>query len=154
MELTNTGAPWQSVLTNVRAGANISRVEQEFQAAPGTAAIDRGAELLLRVLESPEPVALTDVAAAAGIPKSRAPAPDWMREELETVRRLRFATAIDALEPGLAAIAVPVAGAHGDVIAALSITGPTLRMTPERIAELKPALMDEARRLAGRLSNR
>src|SRR5947208_7336002 len=72
MELTNTGAPWQSVLTNVRAGANISRVEQEFQAAPGTAAIDRGAELLLRVLESPEPVALTDVAAAAGIPKSTA----------------------------------------------------------------------------------
>ena len=52
------------------------------------------------------------------------------------VRRTDFATAIDELEPGLAAMAAPVRGARGDVIAALSITGPTLRMTPPRIAEL------------------
>jgi IclR family transcriptional regulator, acetate operon repressor len=48
-------------------------VEQEFQApAHGTAAIDRGADLLVRVLESEQPVALTDLALAAGLPKSTA----------------------------------------------------------------------------------
>jgi len=49
-------------------------VEQQFQVSrpQGTAAIDRGADLLVRVLESDEPVALTEVAAAAGIPKSTA----------------------------------------------------------------------------------
>src|SRR3984885_10126258 len=55
-------------------GRNISDVEQQFQVSrtAGTAAIDRGAELLVRVLESPEPAALTDLAKAAGIPKSTA----------------------------------------------------------------------------------
>ncbi|MBV9799339.1 MAG: helix-turn-helix domain-containing protein, partial [Solirubrobacterales bacterium] len=38
----------------------------------GTTAVDRSAELLLRVLESAQPVALTELAAATGIPKSTA----------------------------------------------------------------------------------
>jgi DNA-binding IclR family transcriptional regulator len=37
------------------------------------------------------------------------------------------------------------------VIAALSISGPTLRMNPERIAELKPILISEADSLSRRL---
>ncbi len=61
-----------------------------------------------------------------------------MRAELDHVRRVGYAAAVDELEVGLAAIAAPVRGARGDVIAALSISGPTLRMTPERIAELAP----------------
>jgi len=40
------------------------------------------------------------------------------------------------------------------VVAALSITGPTLRMTAQRILELKPILVDEARTLSRRLGNR
>src|SRR5919204_3697690 len=57
---------------------NLYRVEQQFQvsegrgAAHGTTAIDRGADLLVRVLESEQPVALTDLASAAGLPKSTA----------------------------------------------------------------------------------
>jgi IclR family acetate operon transcriptional repressor len=257
-------------------------MEQQFQSepdgapAPGTTTIDRGAELLVRVLESPEPVALTEVAAAAGIPKSTAsrlmtalerrglveqvgergrlrpgPAilrvaergllernlmelarpsldalgamsgetvnlavpglggvehiaqadsrhflgagqwvgrsvpyhcsangkiflafgraslppvlaavttdtitdPQRLRAELDQVRTSGVAVAVDELEPGLAAVAVPVRGAHGDVIAALSITGPALRMSPKRIAELAPSLIEEARHLAARLGN-
>jgi DNA-binding IclR family transcriptional regulator len=73
---------------------------------------------------------------------------------LARVRDEGFATAIDELEHGLAAIAAPVRGAHGDVIAALSISGPTLRMTEARIRELKPVLIDEARSLSRRLGHR
>lgn len=276
-------------------GPNIDTVEQQFQihgrgadgndgpdrnATPigrGTTAIDRGAELLVRVLESERPIALSDLASASGIPKSTAsrlvsalerqglveqdgergrlrpgpailrvaersmiersvvelarqsldslaqisgetinlavPARDgvehvaqvesqhflgagqWLgrsvgyhctavgkvfmafgrattpareleqmtpqtitdpaalRAQLEEVRREQFATAVDELEIGLAAIAAPVRGAGGEVIAALSISGPTTRMTPARIAELKPTLIDEAAALSRRLGN-
>jgi len=240
-------------------------VEQQFQAqAHGTAAIDRGADLLVRVLESDEPVALTDLASAAGLPKSTAsrlvtalerrglieqdgergrlrpgpailrvaersmlernvvelskpaldalseatgetinlavPGPEgvehiaqvdsrhflgaghWLgrsvgyehsangkvftafgrapadapaapNSELEAVRRDDIATSIDELEVGLAAMAAPVRGARGEVIAALSISGPTLRMTPERIEELNPILTREAATLSRRLGH-
>ena len=73
--------------------------------------------------------------------------------ELESVRRNGWATVIDELEDGLAAMAAPVSGARGDVIAALSISGPTLRMTPQRIEQLHPLLIDEARALSQRLGN-
>jgi IclR family transcriptional regulator, acetate operon repressor len=255
-------------------------VEQEFQATPshGTAAVDRGADLLLRVLESEQPVALAELATATGIPKSTAsrllsalerrglveqdgergrlrPGPailrvaersmlernvvelarptldalaeasgetinlavparhgvehvaqvdsrhflgtgQWLgrsvdyhttavgkvfmafgratisaqpltqhapatitdprrlRSELEVIRDTEFATAVDELEPGLAAMAAPVRGARGDVVAALSITGPTVRMTPLRILELQKVLLKEAQALSRRLGYR
>ncbi len=246
-------------------------MEQQFQAtAQGTTAIDRGADLLVRVLESEQPVALTDLASAAGLPKSTAsrlvsalerrglieqdgergrlrPGPAILRvaergmlernlvelartsldtlseaseetinlavpahdgvehiaqvdsrhflgagqwlgrsvsyehsangkvfaafgralapparaataevvagREFDAVRRTGFATSIDELEIGLSAMAAPVRGAHGEVIAALSISGPTLRMTPERIEELRPILTSEAASLSRRLGH-
>ncbi len=247
-------------------------MEQQFQAnessggagvAHGTTAVDRGADLLVRVLESEQPVALTDLASAAGLPKSTAsrlvsalerrglieqdgergrlrpgpailrvaergmlernvvelsrptldalaeasgetinlavPGPDgvehiaqvdsrhflgagqWLgrsvgyehsangkvfaafgrapaaatpSREFPTIRREGFAMSIDELEVGLSAMAAPVRGARGEVIAALSISGPTLRMTPERIAELRKVLTSEARMLSRRLGHR
>ena len=47
-----------------------------------------------------------------------------------------YATAVDELEHGLAALAAPIFGPDGDVVAALSISGPTIRLTRDRIAEL------------------
>jgi len=266
---------------------NIAGVEQEFQdapqlgteaarqAGPQTTAVDRGADLLVRVLESEEPVALAELASASGIPKSTAsrllsalerrglveqdgergrlrPGPailrvaqrgmlernivelaaaslddlsaasgetinlavpgrlgvehvaqidarhflgagQWvgreveyhcsangkvflafgranlttltltaytehtivdprsLRAELRVVRAAGFATAIEELELGLAAIAAPVHGSRSDVVAALSISGPTVRVTPDRIAELKPILIQAAHALSERL---
>jgi IclR family transcriptional regulator, acetate operon repressor len=74
--------------------------------------------------------------------------------ELQTIEREGFATSIDELEVGLTAIAAPVRGASGEVIAALSISGPSLRMPPPRIQELQPILISEARMLGRRLGHR
>ena len=79
--------------------------------------------------------------------------PAQLESELETVRRQGFATTVDELETGLAAVAAPVRGAGGDVVAALSISGPTLRMTPRRLRELEPVLIEEARSLERRLGH-
>jgi IclR family transcriptional regulator, acetate operon repressor len=247
-------------------------VEQQFQvdgrrgAAHGTTAVDRGADLLVRVLESDQPVALTDLASAAGLPKSTAsrlisalerrglieqdgergrlrpgpailrvaersmlernivelsrptldvlaeasgetinlavPGPDgvehiaqvdsrhflgagqWLGRSvgyehsangkvfaafgraparaaeaipssaLQAIQRNGFGASIDELEVGLSAMAAPVRGARGEVIAALSISGPSLRMPPARIEELQPILISEARTLSRRLGHR
>lgn len=80
--------------------------------------------------------------------------PRRLRSELEVIHRTDFATAVDELESGLAAMAAPVRGARGDVVAALSITGPTVRMTPLRILELQEILLEEAHTLSRRLGYR
>jgi DNA-binding IclR family transcriptional regulator len=224
----------------------------------GTQAIDRAAELLVRVVESPQPLAVTELAASSGLPKSTTsrlvgalerqglvqrlgdrgrlrpgpvllrfatrdsaetlvelarpslrrladasgetinlavPGPggvehlaqedtahyvgvtDWVgrrvpfelaangkcflafggaREltpELELVRSRGYATSIDELEVGLTAVAAPVLAAT-HAVAALSISGPTARLTSDRIAQLAPLLIEEADALAARLGHR
>jgi IclR family acetate operon transcriptional repressor len=79
---------------------------------------------------------------------------DAFAAELQRVRRDGFATAADELEVGLTAIAVPVPGPTGDIVAAISITGPTLRLPAQRMAELRPLLTKEARALGVRLGHR
>ena len=65
-------------------------------------------------------------------------------DDAELIRSRGYATSIDELEVGLSAISAPVLDADGAAIAALSISGPTARLTAERIEELAPLLRDEA----------
>jgi DNA-binding IclR family transcriptional regulator len=74
--------------------------------------------------------------------------------QLADVRVRGYATSVDELEVGLTAIAAPVLAADGTAHAALSISGPTARLTSERIAELAPLLCEEADELAERLGHR
>jgi DNA-binding IclR family transcriptional regulator len=74
--------------------------------------------------------------------------------ELRRVRSRGYATSVDELELGLSALAAPVIGPSGEALAALSISGPSARLTSERIAELAPLLRAEATALAERLGHR
>jgi IclR family transcriptional regulator, acetate operon repressor len=69
--------------------------------------------------------------------------PDQLATEIARVRRDGCAMAIDELEVGLSSLAAPVA----DGIAALSISGPTLRLDAQRVADLRPTLIHEAQAL-------
>ena len=73
--------------------------------------------------------------------------------EASEIRARGYAVAIDELEVGLSALAAPVLGPDGVAIAALSISGPTIRLTHERIAELAPALLEQARLVSQRLGH-
>jgi len=79
--------------------------------------------------------------------------PAALESELERVRANGYATAVDELELGLAAIAAPVRSDR-EVVAALSISGPTTRFTAERRAELAPLLVEQARDLSSRLGHK
>jgi len=77
-----------------------------------------------------------------------------LERELERVRALGYGTAVDELELGLAAMAAPVRADDGAVVAALSISGPTSRLTLDRIERLAPLLLDQAATLGRRLDHR
>ena len=76
-----------------------------------------------------------------------------LEAELEQVRARGYARAVDELELGLSAIAAPVYGAGGTVVAALSISAPTIRLEDERVERLAPVLLEQSRALSRRLGN-
>jgi IclR family acetate operon transcriptional repressor len=76
---------------------------------------------------------------------------DALRAELARVRTRGFATTIEELEPGLVAIAAPVHGADGTVLAAISISAPTIRLTRARLDELGVLLLEHTAELSERL---
>ena len=76
-----------------------------------------------------------------------------LRRELLEVRQQGYAVATDELEVGLTAIAAPIRNAHGDVIASLSVSGPTFRLTEARVKELVPVVQDSADEVSRRLGH-
>ncbi len=69
--------------------------------------------------------------------------PERLTTEIARVRRDGYATAVDELEIGLSGLAAPVL----DGMAALSISGPTLRLGAQQMADLYPKLIHEAQAL-------
>jgi IclR family KDG regulon transcriptional repressor len=67
-----------------------------------------------------------------------------LREELEVTRQRGYALDDEEYEAGIRAVSVPVRDIDGNVVAALSMPGPTNRMPPERIPEIVDALVEAA----------
>jgi IclR family acetate operon transcriptional repressor len=64
--------------------------------------------------------------------------------ELEQVRRTGYATTWEELEAGLCSTAAPVRGARTTVIAAISVSAPTVRTSRERLARLSAQVLETA----------
>ncbi len=60
--------------------------------------------------------------------------PDRLRRELARVRERGYAASIEELEPGFVAVGAPVRSAAGNVVAAISVGGPKVRMGPARVS--------------------
>ena len=76
-----------------------------------------------------------------------------LEAELSQVRERGWAVADSELEPGLVAVAAPVRGADGRTVAALSISGPSIRIGRDQHASLGDLLVREADLLSSRLSH-
>src|SRR4051812_34524686 len=72
-------------------------------------------------------------------------------KELVDVREAGYAVAVDELEVGLTAAAAPIRSAHGDIIASMSISGPTFRLTQDKLDETVPMLVAAATEVSHRL---
>lgn len=74
--------------------------------------------------------------------------------DLARVRERGYAVAADELDVGLTAIAAPVRDAHGEVVASVSVSGPTFRFTEARIGQILPDLRAAAEDISAALGYR
>ena len=70
--------------------------------------------------------------------------PELFREELRTVRERGYALNLEEIEPTVRCVGVPVFGRQGEVIAGISIAGPSNRLTQERLKACVPWLKEAA----------
>jgi DNA-binding IclR family transcriptional regulator len=62
--------------------------------------------------------------------------PSRLRDELEQVRRMGYGIAEEELETGLSAVAAPLWNHESQVVAIISVSGPSFRLPRERLVEL------------------
>jgi DNA-binding IclR family transcriptional regulator len=74
--------------------------------------------------------------------------PQRLRAELADIRRTGYALDEQEFEVGLACVAAPICDAQGRTVAAITVSGPSGRVTYHRVPELSSAVV----RAAGRLS--
>ena len=74
-----------------------------------------------------------------------------LEKSLAGVREAGYAWAREELELGLHAIAAPIRNREGTVIAAVSASGPSYRLTEERLHELAPVLCKGADEISHRM---
>lgn len=77
--------------------------------------------------------------------------PERLLGELETVAAQGYAACFEELELGLHAVAVPVRGHRGEVVAAMSASGPSYRLSRQRVQEIVPAMSSAAADLSAQL---
>ncbi|MNI68146.1 Transcriptional regulator KdgR [compost metagenome] len=65
-------------------------------------------------------------------------------EQLKEITRCGYATSFEEREPGAAAVAVPIVGRSGKVVAALSLSGPVSRLSRETLEQYAVILAENA----------
>ena len=74
--------------------------------------------------------------------------PKWIAADLHRIRQRGFLITDSEVIPGTVTVCAPVRDASGQVIAALLIGAPSLRMRPPRPRALMPAVVDAAQKLS------
>jgi len=78
----------------------------------------------------------------------------WIAADLQRIRARGYLVTSDELVPGAVSVTAPVRDASGQVVAALSIGAPSMRMRPPRPRALVPMVIDAATRLSQALGDR
>ncbi|MFI9824161.1 IclR family transcriptional regulator [Streptomyces sp. NPDC052013] len=74
-----------------------------------------------------------------------------LEKNLTEARERGYAVTLEELEIGLHAMAAPIRSRDGEVIAALSASGPAYRFTEERMHEVAPTLIGGAQEISHRM---
>lgn len=80
--------------------------------------------------------------------------PDALRTEFSEIREAGYSVAVEELELGFSAVASVVRNHDGEVVAAISAGGPSMRFTSARIAEMGKAMFQAAARISAKLGYR
>ncbi len=71
--------------------------------------------------------------------------------QVEQVREQGYAVAVDELEVGLTAVAAPIRDVHGDVVASMSVSGPTFRLDDDDLDDVVGRVVAGASEVSHRL---
>ncbi|MGE0222196.1 MAG: IclR family transcriptional regulator [Acetobacteraceae bacterium] len=74
--------------------------------------------------------------------------PAWIAGDLQRIRTRGYLVTADEIVAGAVSVAVPVRDASGRVVAALSVSAPSMRMRPPRPRALVSVVMDAATKLS------
>jgi DNA-binding IclR family transcriptional regulator len=74
-----------------------------------------------------------------------------LRLELDQIRAAGWGCTMEELEVGLNAVAAPVRGADGSVVAALSISGPAYRLAPDSFPDVAAHVISAAEEVSSRM---
>ena len=104
-----------------------------------------------------EPAKRADLLGRAGTPAltpRTVSATGRLEEQLVRVRDAGYATAIEEYEVGLNAVAAPVFDRSGQVIAAVSVSGPSYRFDEQRIRQAVAPLLASTAEISRRMGHR
>ena len=79
--------------------------------------------------------------------------PERLRAQLTEIRARGYAQTMDELEEGLNAVAAPIRGMNGDLLAALSVSGPAFRMRGVDLPRIGRATAEAAAVVSRRLGH-
>ena len=97
--------------------------------------------LLLAELDDADVHRLAHAERHADLSPINPPEPNTLIELVRQARSDGFAVAIEETLPGVSTFAVPIRSSTGNLVATVSVTSPTIRMTPEVITLLRPQVI-------------
>lgn len=77
--------------------------------------------------------------------------PQVLREQFHEIVERGYAVAVEELEVGLNAVGAPIRNLTGEVIAAVSVAGPSYRMTEDRLASIGSVVAKAAEEISARM---
>lgn len=80
--------------------------------------------------------------------------PGWIAADLQRIRTRGYLVTSDEVVPGAVSVTAPVRDASGQVVAALSLGAPSMRMRPPRPRALVPQVVEAAAKLSQALGDR
>jgi DNA-binding IclR family transcriptional regulator len=108
----------------------------------------------LLAFQPPEVMERLTAGPLAAFTASTVTEPAALRAELARAREAGYAVALGEIEDGLNAVAAPIFGAEGRVLAAISVSGPAYRINPERLPEYAALTVNAASKASARLGLR
>ncbi|GAA2759434.1 IclR family transcriptional regulator domain-containing protein [Actinopolymorpha rutila] len=107
--------------------------------------------LLLAELDEADVQRIAHAERRADLSPINPPEPNTLIELVRQARSEGFAVAIEETLPGVSTLAAPIRSSTGDLVGTVSVTSPTIRMTPEVITLLRPQVIDAGHAISAEL---
>ncbi len=140
------------IVIDETSGQHLVGVSQDVGARLPLHATSTGKVLL--AYAEPEKVSAVLSSPFAKLTPHTVDSPDLLQAQIQQIRQRGYAVTVNELEIGFVAIAAPIFDHDNRVIAAVSIGGPSARLTPSRVEEAIDIVVQAAKDISRRLGHR